>query len=578
MELYSGAKEEIKRSADIVELIGQYVQLKKAGKNHVGLCPFHGEKDPSFTVSQPKQMFHCFGCKKGGDIFAFWMEYHNVTFSQAIKDLSEKYNVSLPERELTPSQREKIELKEYLYKINETAAGYYSGILNKTAKGLAGREYLAKRSLGKDVIEKFMLGYAPPEWDGLVRYLKSKRIDPDKAVEAGLIIPKKIKGYYDRFRGRLIFPIHNIKKQIAGFGGRVLDDSLPKYLNTPETPIFHKGNLLYGIHEAFQFIRESGRTVIVEGYTDVLALKNHGFNEAVGTLGTALTDDHIRRLKGYAKEAIVVFDSDTAGKGAAIKSLPLFINEGLASRVIVLPEGDDPDSFINRKGLNSFIKLLDESVPLFEFYIDLKVGLINKGVEGQVEFLQEILPVLNSLNSDTQRALYLGLLSERTGVPETIVRKELQNLRVSDPGNGYKSQLKEKLDGARAKSSHDLHLLNLLIHFPATAGRLLENECMLLLSAPDVIEIFNTVLKVYKEVGEIVPSEILEKLDGESVKERFREALLAPPFYPEEAIEQALKEFEERVKRIKLSQSLMKTGETLEDKNRLLILKRERHA
>jgi DNA primase len=266
MESYESAKDEIKRVADIVELIGQYVQLKKAGRNHVGLCPFHGEKDPSFTVSPSKQMFHCFGCRKGGDIFAFWMEYHKVSFPQAMKDLAERYHVRLPEKEFSPLQREKQELRDQIFEINEIAARYYNQILTKSEKGRPGMEYLEKRSLDKDVIKDFMLGYAPSVWDSLTRFLKGKRTDMDKAVKAGLVISGKDREYYDRFRGRVMFPIHNLKRQVTGFGGRVLDESLPKYLNTPETPVFRKGELLYGLHSAYQAIKESGRVVIVEGW------------------------------------------------------------------------------------------------------------------------------------------------------------------------------------------------------------------------------------------------------------------------------------------------------------------------
>ncbi|MBW1862186.1 MAG: DNA primase, partial [Deltaproteobacteria bacterium] len=294
MDSYQSAKEEIKRVADIAELIGQYVQIKKAGLNYMGLCPFHSEKAPSFTVSPAKQMFHCFGCKKGGDIFAFWMEYHKVSFPQAMRDLAQRYNVTLPERKLTPAQKRKMELQEELFKINGSAAEYFHHILTESDKGEAGRGYLEKRSVDKDCILEFKLGYAPDKWDGLAIFLRSKKVDMGKAAQAGLVISKKNGGYYDRFRGRVIFPIYNLRKQIAGFGGRVLDDSLPKYLNSPETPIFRKGDLLYGLHVAYEHIRATGRVVIVEGYTDVLALRRHGFNEAVATLGTSMTKDHIR--------------------------------------------------------------------------------------------------------------------------------------------------------------------------------------------------------------------------------------------------------------------------------------------
>jgi DNA primase len=576
MDLYQAAKEEIKRTADIAELIGQYVQLKKAGKNHVGLCPFHGEKDPSFTVSPSKQMFHCFGCRKGGDIFAFWMEYHKVSFPQAMKDLAERYRVTLPEKDLSPSQKKSMELKESLFEINKTAAKFYHHLLTNLEQGNPGMEYLNKRSFGEDIINSFMLGYAPKEWDTLTRFLRSKRVDMDKAVKAGLIIAKKNKDYYDRFRGRILFPICNIKKQVAGFGGRVLDESLPKYLNTPETPIFQKGELLYGLHEAFQTIRESGRAVVVEGYTDVLALRSHGYNEAVATLGTALTKDHVRRLKGYASEVIVVFDSDMAGKGATIKSLPLFLNEGISAKVMLLPEGDDPDTYINKRGLKNFLKSLDESIPIFEFYIDLKISQVDEGIEGQVSLLKEILPVLSEVNSDPQRSLYARRLAEKSGIDESIVIKELQKLNTASPGNKYKESLEKKLLGSKAKSWDDIYLLNLLIHYPKTIGRLMNNDSKLLLSDPTVIEIFDTINDLYTKEEEILPSEVLERLEGKSAREIFRETMISPPIFSGELVDQALKDFEDRANRIKLSDSLLKAGDNLEEKNRILIMKRER--
>jgi DNA primase len=422
---YQSAKEEVRRAADIVELIGQFVQLRKAGQNFVGLCPFHSEKDPSFTVSPSRQMFHCFGCKKGGDVFSFWMDYHKVAFPQALKDLADRYRVPLPEKPLTPFEREKMELRELLFKLNEIAAEYFHGLLTKSEKGRPGRTYFQKRSIPKETILEFKLGYAADEWDGLVSVLERKNVDLEKAAQVGLLIPRKNGGYYDRFRGRVIFPILNLRQQIVGFGGRVLDDSLPKYVNTPETPIFHKGEFLYGLHAAYKTIRDSGRAVVVEGYTDVLALRRHGLQEAVATLGTALTREHIRRLKGYAKEAVVVFDADSAGKAAAIKSLSSFMNEGLSSRVMVLPEGNDPDSYVNKNGLDTFLALLSGSVPMFEYYLDLKLSYRGDEVEGKVSVLKEILPVLGALNNASQQSLYVRRLSEKLGVAESAVLEEL---------------------------------------------------------------------------------------------------------------------------------------------------------
>ena len=576
MDSYQSAKEEIKRAADIVELIGQYVQLKRAGLNHMGLCPFHSEKAPSFTVNRTKQMFHCFGCKKGGDIFKFWMEYHNVSFPQAMKDLAARYNIEFMEKKLTPVQRQKVELKEVLFNINEDAAEYYHHILLKSDKGRDGRKYLDKRKLNQEVINQFLLGYAPDDWSGLTGFLKSRKINLDKAAQAGLIIPKKTNGYYDRFRGRIIFPIYNSGNRIAGFGGRVLDDSLPKYLNTPETPVFFKGELFYGLHAAYQHIRANGRALIVEGYTDVLALQKHGLKEAIATLGTALTRNHIRKLKGYTKEAIVVFDADTAGKGAVIKSLPLFLNEGLSSRVIALPEGEDPDTFVNRNGKDSFIKLLDNAIPLFEFYLDQKLSQLDDGVDGQWSLLKETLPILAELNDESQRLLYLRKLSEKSGISESVALSELRGLKIKQSRPGQK-RLREMLSVSRARKGDDLPLLNLMVHSPGLIPRLIKNDCRLLLSDPAIIEIFDSICEISGGNEEITQEKVLAWLKQESAREKFREVMISPRIYPDDLVEQAVIEFENRINKIKITKSIKKAREqgNLEELNQLLKLKQD---
>jgi DNA primase len=576
MDPYQAAKEEIKSSADIAELIGQYVQLKKTGQNHVGLCPFHGDKDPSFSVSRSKQMFHCFGCKKSGDIFTFWMEYHKVSFPQAMKDLADKYGVILPEKELTTTQKRKLELKEIIYKINETAVKYYNHILEETDKGRPGNEYFQKRSINKNIIREYKLGYALSEWDGLTRFLEREKVHLDKAVKAGLIIHKKSGGYYDRFRGRVIFPIFDIKNQVVGFGGRVLDSSLPKYLNTPETVVFRKGELLYGLNRAYQHIRESGRVVIVEGYTDVLALRNHGFKEAVATLGTALTQDHIRKLRGYAKEAIVVFDSDTAGIAAAIKSLSLFLNEGLTSKVMVLPEGDDPDTFINKNGLEDFLKLLQKSAPMFEFYLDVKMSEIEEGVEGQVDFLNEAIPVLSEITSDLQRAVYIKSISEKIGISEVIILNELRRTRRSGKKGDESWNLRDKISNTKAKSLNDIQVLNLLINFPEAFEKLLNNDWRLILSDPAVIQIIEKTEEIYRSKKSISPSEILEKLEDQREKAIFSEIMLSESIYTDDTVDQAIMDYENRIKSIKISKSISEAKEQgdIEKLNKLIKLKK----
>lgn len=571
MDSYQLAKEEIKRAADIVEVIGQFVQLKRAGQTHMGLCPFHSEKTPSFTVSSARQMFHCFGCKKGGDVFAFWMEYHKVSFPQAMRDLADRYHISVPDKSLSSSEKAGLALKDSLFKINKHATAYFHKTLTADKRGEPGRRYLDQRGIPRAVIEEFRLGYAVDTWDGLSRFLHSKGLDMETAVQAGLVLPREKGGYYDRFRGRVVFPICNLRNQVIGFGARVLDDALPKYLNTPETPIFHKGKTLYGLHSAFQSIRENDRAVIVEGYTDILALKKHGFHGAVATLGTALTRDHIRLLKGYAGEAVVVFDADTAGKTAAMKSLPHFLKEGLSSKVMILPEGEDPDSYLQRNGLENFLKLLDGAIPMFDFVIDLKLSQEGKQIEHKVNALKEILPVLAELENDAQRSLYVRHVSEKAGLAESALLKELKKYLQRGTQKDSAHDAIHEPQAHRAMSRDEASLLNILVHYPQAMKRLMKHSYRILLSNPDILHIFETAHVLSQQEGVMDSARVLEGLEKESARERFRESMMGPSIFQEDEIEQALKEFKDRIQKILIAESkrrALKKGD-IEELNRI---------
>ena len=570
MDSYQAAKEEIKRTVDIVELIGQFVQLKRSGQSYMGLCPFHSEKAPSFTVSHSKQMFHCFGCKKGGDLFAFWMEYHRVSFPQALKDLAEKYHVSLPERDPGTSG-----IKEAILRANEAAADFFHYTLTKSGKGKAGRDYLQQRGIPGAIIDEFKLGYAPEEWDGLAKALREKKIHPETALKAGLLIPRKTEGHYDRFRKRVMFPIFDMRSQIVGFGGRVLDQSLPKYLNTPETPVFQKGELLYGLHVAFSKIRETGRVVIVEGYTDVLALIKHGFRGAVATLGTALTRDHIRKLKGYAREAVVLFDSDAAGTAAAVKSLSFFLDENMPAKVMSLPEGEDPDSFVNKNGLAAFQALLERSVPMFDFFIDRKMADGGKEIEHRVKVLEDVFPVLAELKSQVQRALYVKRLSEKLQVTEKALAAEYQKWETKSSVGATLAGTEEKRDG---KKIDDVYLLNLLLHHPGTAPRIRDLEWKSLVSDPVVLEIIGCILAKDTAAGAIDQEAVLAGLQKEETREVLREAMLSPSIFAEEEVERVLLDFGEKILRIKIQDAVAqaRANGDFETYNRILKLKKER--
>jgi DNA primase len=570
------AKEEIKRAADIVQVIGQFVQLKKAGKNFMGLCPFHAEKDPSFTVSPDRQMFHCFGCKKGGDIISFWMEYHSSTFQEAIRDLAERYQITLPEKVSYSEGKKMSLLRKSLFEINEKAAVYFQGILNKSSKGKGARDYLARRSISEEIISQFRIGFAPDEWDGVTSYLRAQNIQMKTAVEAGLIVPKKSGGYYDRFRGRVIFPIFDIRGQVIGFGGRVLDDSLPKYLNSPETPVFKKGETLYGLNIGHRDIRNRQRTVIVEGYMDCLSLRANGINEVVATLGTAITDKHVRRLKGYANEAVVLFDSDQAGLNAALKSLPVFLNEGFSAKAVRLPDGYDPDKYVNEKGVESLGPLLDNAKPMFDFYIDEKLNGIDLDIEGKVKAVKDIIPVLEGLSGDTQKALYVKRLSERIGVKEEVILAECANLVKygSVPSIGKNDVGTSPVKREKQGTISDMQLLNLVLFYPNTIPRLFHSDCRVLLTDPRVKYIMDVIFSKFKEEVPFTPDGLLEDLKNEEASALVRD-MLHEPFivFSDDEVELALSHFERHAERIRLSESIKRVNGDIEALNQILEMK-----
>jgi len=555
---YQSAKEEIKQAADIVSVVGQFVQLKKAGKNFVGLCPFHGEKAPSFTVSQDKQMFHCFGCKKGGDVFAFWMAYHSLSFPEALRDLAERYNVQLPEKHFTAEEKKKADYRETLYKINELAAIYFEKELAHPVRGKPGSDYFKKRSISHSIIEEFHLGYAPKGWDGLKQFLLSRKVSLETALAAG-VLKRSDKGhYYDLFRERVMFPIIDLtqKKRVIGFGGRVLDDALPKYVNTPETPLFHKGTCLYGFAASRKAIRETGRAIVVEGYMDCLALRKHGLKEVVATLGTALSETPVRKLKGIGKEAVVVFDADEAGKAAAMRTLPIFLNERLSAKAVVLPKGHDPDSFINSSGREAFSRLLDVAPSLFDFYVDQKLGSRPQNIDRKVGILEEILPILAKVRNETQRSLYIRRLSEKSEVAESVVLSALRGVKQSSVKGRFKNEIKQQFASVKPnRSIGEIQLLNLLLHFPETVADLKGHHCRLLISDPMIRRIVDVIFDRQSSSETMTFETIQERLDLDEDRVWLREFGFRPAFCSDREVKQAVRDFIAKAQKKKIAES-----------------------
>jgi len=573
---FSEAKEEVRKAADIVEVIGQYVQLKKAGQNYVGLCPFHSERSPSFTVNQNKQIYHCFGCGRGGDVFTFWMDYHNLSFPQSLEDLAERYHIPLPQRRDLAAERKKEEIKEQLFRINKLACSYFHEVLLKSEKGKPGRDYLSRRRLSQETISSFQLGYAVNRWDGLTNYMSSKGYSLERVAQAGLIVRKDDGAYYDRFRNRIMFPIFDLNGHVIGFGGRILDDTLPKYINTPETPIYHKGAWLYGLDSAYKDIRGKGLAILVEGYMDVLALRQYGISYVVAALGTALTGDQVRRLKGYTRDLIVLFDPDDAGRMAALKSFPLFLNEGVTARVLVLPQGEDPDSYIHARGPDAFMGLLEGATPIFDFYLAQALAHMDKGVDGKIKVLNEVLPIFSELDEGATRFLYVKQFSERTGIDEGIVWEELRRQRKGQ-GTRSRPSLKTSVSAAQdlKKYGSDIPFLNLLLHYPETIDRFRDQEWELIVSDPDITNITKILMERVQGREDIDKVEAF--LESAEAKKQLREIMLSQPMYAEEMVESAVTEFGKKITKRTISRSMSraKAAGDIQMLNRLIRAKQD---
>ena len=440
----------VRDAANIVDVIAEYVALRKTGKNFIGLCPFHADKKPSFTVSEEKQIFHCFGCGQGGNVFSFLIQHNNLSFPEAVGFLAQKYGIEIPTRKMSPTQKKELEEKERLFKINKEAADYFKGILSHPSSGKQAREYLGKRQMTPEVIDRFMLGYAPQSWTGLTQYFSRRGVPRDDLEKAGLVVAKNGR-YYDRFRDRIIFPIVDIHETVLGFGGRCLDDSLPKYLNSPDTPVYHKSRTLYGLHVAKEACRQSGSVFIVEGYFDLLALHCHGIQSVVATLGTAMTRQHVRIMKGYARQMILVFDSDEAGIKAAERSLPLFLEEKVDPRILILPEEKDPDSYVFEVGADGFLKATEKALGVMPFLIASAIKKHGLSLEGKVHIIEALKGPLGSLLDGVSRSVYIRDLAERLDIDESAILEQVRasatkdKKAVSSPKPRHNSKLEEAL-------------------------------------------------------------------------------------------------------------------------------------
>lgn len=500
--------EEIKQRLDIVEFIATYVPLQKSGRTYKALCPFHSEKTPSFIVFPETQTWHCFGaCSTGGDIFSFVMRRENVDFREALRMLAERAGVAL--RPLDEAELALKGEKERLQALNLKAAQYYHHLLMESKQGEAARDYLERRGVKRETMVAFQLGYAPEEWHALEEHLRRARFAPEDILAAGLAVQAEGGTVYDRFRGRLIFPIRDIQGHVIGFGGRVLDDSQPKYLNTPQTPLFDKGSALYGIDLAHQSIRESGTAIIVEGYLDVIILHQCGVNNVVACMGTALTEEHLKLLKRMTKRLVLALDADAAGmravergveaaqKSLGHKVVPVLSAKGLVRyeeqldaeiRILALPEGLDPDELVLRDR-SRWDQLVAEAQPVVEYFTRLVLSEVDLSTaRGKREAVSRLLPLIAAIHDPIARAHHLQRLAQRVRVDERQLWPELERLRaVSERSRASEKALQEPVVEPR----------------PLPFG--LEERCLALLLESPLW--FAEVLEVAKLSGEVFQDE-----------------------------------------------------------------------
>ncbi len=457
--------EQVQQRCEITDIISSYIPLKKAGRNYKALCPFHHEKTPSFVVSPDKQIFHCFGCAAGGDVFAFIMKHERLEFPEAVRFLAERAGVKIEENKSQGSGAPK-EKRALFFKLNKLAALYFRANLLKSQTAEPARNYLKQRQITRESIEIFGLGYAGSRWDGLLNFLRSKGVKENLLVRSGLVVKSPQGKIYDRFRERIMFPIFDVQGRILGFGGRILKEEKdpergtvkPKYINSPESEIYSKSNNLFGLNLSRRDIQDKDLCVVVEGYLDFIMPYQFGIKNLVASLGTAFTASHVRILKRYTKNFVILFDADNAGQEAALRSLDLLIEEGMNVRVAAMESGFDPDTYVRRFGRDKFEQLINRAKSLFDFKLELLCRKYDRRILEQKAFIvTEMLSTIKKLKNAVLRNAHLKKLAEELHVPEEAVREELARAkprysgspglaeRLHDPASGKFVKIAEKM-------------------------------------------------------------------------------------------------------------------------------------
>lgn len=505
----------IKERADIVQIIGEAVDLKKSGARFLGLCPFHGEKTPSFSVHPAQQFFHCFGCGESGDVFSYFMKYHNVDFPTAVKELAARYSITLPEKPRSPEQEKLEKFRKDMFAVSDKAAELYSQYLYTSSHAGSARSYLEQRGIVKAVQERFGLGYAPAVETAGWTFLAGQLGESEQAaaLAAGLVVKNDRGGTYDRFRDRVVFPIYEISGRVCGFGGRIIGEGQPKYLNSPESRIYNKSKLLLGLYQQKDAIRQKNQAIIVEGNFDLVALVCHGCDNVVAPLGTALTREQLRLLKRYADEVVLLFDGDAAGVKAAVRSVTHFLAEQVAGRVALLPPGHDPDTFVREKGVEAVYQLVAEAESLPEFVFTQLVAEFGLTLDGKSKIVEALRPLVKAAASPLQRTVVISHFAEKLGLSTEQLDNMLEGPQVvSTPEQVTTPRVARRKERVEPLTAAQKRLVGFMVLHPQFLPRLETGglrDCL----AGSIGEILFLQLKnLLEKHGEVEPEELLSVL------------------------------------------------------------------
>jgi DNA primase len=566
----------VKNTANIVDVVGDTVALKRSGRNYLGLCPFHVEKTPSFTVSPDKQIFYCFGCQTGGNVFSYVMQADGISFPEAVRVVAGRYGIEVPDEHLSAEQKRQLSEREKLLRVNQLAVTFFRESLLDPQVGQRALTYLLGRGMTRKIIDSHQLGYAPDGWDGLLGFMNQKRVPWELLTKTGLVIPRKDRsGCYDRFRDRVMFPIFDMHQQVIGFGGRVMGDGLPKYLNSPESSVYNKSRSLYGIDKARPEARKSGTVFLVEGYFDALALHLYGISNAVATLGTSLTGDHVQLLKGMVGPTgtvTLVYDSDQAGIKAARRSIAIFEQGFLEARILILPQGYDPDDYLREHGPDDFQKAAEKASGMMTFLIDSAIQQHGLTLEGKVKVVAEVQESLAAVQDSVARALNIKQLAERLDIDETVIMEKVRQSvgRASTQAHGA-GAAKADLQGAMDDGSRlEEQIVAMMLRFPSVIPEVVGRNLLDCFSNDKLRTIGQMIIRETDNQGDRV-ADLVSMIDDSQYRNLMAKLAIGEHHWDRQGCERLLNQFESRYRRRAIN-DLQRRIEAAEKENNMDLL------